>query len=93
MKVCVAGCVHGELVNMYQALEETERAMGRSVDVLVCCGDFETMRTESDLETMACPAKYRRMNSFFQYYNGTRKAPVLTIFVGGNHEASNHLQE
>lgn len=22
-----------------------------------------------------------------------KKAPVLTIFIGGNHEASNHLQE
>ncbi|MGH0162863.1 UNVERIFIED_CONTAM: hypothetical protein FKN15_064646 [Acipenser sinensis] len=27
------------------------------------------------------------------YYSGEKKAPVLTIFVGGNHEASNHMQE
>ena len=28
-----------------------------------------------------------------QYYSGEKVAPVLTIFVGGNHEASNYLQE
>ncbi|XP_074689597.1 lariat debranching enzyme isoform X2 [Strix aluco] len=27
------------------------------------------------------------------YYSGEKKAPVLTVFIGGNHEASNHLQE
>lgn len=29
----------------------------------------------------------------FRYYSGEKKAPVLTIFIGGNHEASNYLQE
>lgn len=28
-----------------------------------------------------------------RYYSGEKKAPILTIFVGGNHEASNYLQE
>lgn len=39
------------------------------------------------------PAKYRRMADFHEYYSGVRKAPILTIFIGGNHEASNHLFE
>ena len=30
---------------------------------------------------------------FFRYYSGEKTAPVLTIFIGGNHEASNYLQE
>lgn len=29
----------------------------------------------------------------FRYYSGEKVAPVLTIFIGGNHEASNYLQE
>ena len=33
------------------------------------------------------------MNSFRRYYSGEAKAPCLTIFVGGNHEASNYLWE
>lgn len=39
------------------------------------------------------PAKYRRMADFHEYYSGVRKAPCLTLFVGGNHEASNYLFE
>lgn len=39
------------------------------------------------------PAKYRQMGDFHQYYWGTKKAPYLTVFIGGNHEASNHLFE
>lgn len=32
-------------------------------------------------------------NLVFRYYSGERVAPVLTIFIGGNHEASNYMQE
>lgn len=39
------------------------------------------------------PAKYRDMVDFHQYYSGAKVAPCLTIFIGGNHEASNHLFE
>ena len=28
-----------------------------------------------------------------RYYTGAAVAPVLTLFVGGNHEASNYLRE
>lgn len=31
--------------------------------------------------------------SFYRFYTGQQVAPILTIFIGGNHEASNHLQE
>jgi hypothetical protein len=39
------------------------------------------------------PQKYRQMADFHEYYSGTRTAPYLTIFIGGNHEASNYLFE
>jgi lariat debranching enzyme len=42
---------------------------------------------------MSCPVKYREIGDFHAYYSGTTKAPYLTIFVGGNHEASSHLWE
>lgn len=28
-----------------------------------------------------------------RYYSGEKEAPILTLFIGGNHEASNFLQE
>ena len=33
------------------------------------------------------------MGDFHEYYSGARVAPYLTIFIGGNHEASNYLFE
>lgn len=42
---------------------------------------------------MSVPLKYREIGDFHEYYSGKRKAPYLTLFVGGNHEASNHLWE
>jgi lariat debranching enzyme len=33
------------------------------------------------------------MGDFHRYYSGETQAPVLTIVIGGNHEASNYLSE
>ena len=63
------------------------------MDLLLCCGDFQSCRDLCDLHCCALPEKYRTMNSFYKYYSGEKTAPVLTVFVGGNHEASNHLRE
>jgi lariat debranching enzyme len=53
----------------------------------------KAVRNKHDLNVTAMPAKYREMADFHEYYSGARRAPVLTIFIGGNHEASNHLFE
>lgn len=42
---------------------------------------------------MAVPAKYRELGTFWKYYSGRVQAPYPTIFIGGNHEASNYLWE
>lgn len=42
---------------------------------------------------MAVPDKYKHMGDFSDYYHGRVKAPYPTIFIGGNHEASNYLWE
>lgn len=39
------------------------------------------------------PQKYQALGTFHQYYSGERVAPVLTIVIGGNHEASNYMWE
>jgi lariat debranching enzyme len=51
------------------------------------------VRNLADLEGLACPPKYRKLGDFHRYYSGELQAPVLTVFVGGNHEASNHMWE
>ena len=93
MKIAVEGCAHGELETIYAALENIQRRDNITIDLLICCGDFQAVRNEMDLACMAVPAKYKKMCSFYKYYNGEKTAPILTIFIGGNHEASNHLWE
>lgn len=93
MKVAVEGCCHGELDKIYETLEFIEKKENIKVDLLLICGDFQSVRNKGDLQCMAVPPKYQRMNTFYKYYSGEKKAPVLTIFIGGNHEASNYLQE
>lgn len=51
------------------------------------------MRNTADLQTMACPVKYRALGHFHQYYAGAKKAPKLTIVIGGNHESSGYMWE
>lgn len=42
---------------------------------------------------MSVPRKYRHLGDFHKYYSGEYRAPVLTLVIGGNHEASNYLFE
>ncbi|TID29555.1 hypothetical protein CANINC_001829 [Pichia inconspicua] len=42
---------------------------------------------------MSVPDKYKKMGDFKDYYTGKKRAPIFTIFIGGNHEASTYLEE
>ncbi|XP_076246655.1 lariat debranching enzyme [Calliopsis andreniformis] len=93
MRIAVEGCAHGELDIIYQTIQEMEKTDGKKIDLLICCGDFQSTRNLCDLNCMAIPDKYKDMCTFYKYYSGEKIAPVLTVFIGGNHEASNYLQE
>lgn len=89
LEIAVQGCCHGELNTVYSSL----LAQPLPIDLLIVGGDFQSVRNLSDLKCMSVPAKFRKLGDFADYYSGKRTAPVLTLFVGGNHEASNYLQE
>ncbi|KAF9990747.1 lariat debranching enzyme [Mortierella antarctica] len=93
MRIAVEGCCHGELDAIYKAIHDRERQNGYKVDLLLICGDFQSIRNEADLDTIACPRKYLRLGTFHKYYSGECKVPIPTVFIGGNHEASNYLWE
>ena len=92
MRIAIEGCTHGELEKTYETIAGIEEQSGHKIDLLLCCGDFQATRNLADLRCMAVPDKYKDMCSFYKYYSGEKVAPVLTIFIGGNHEASNYLQ-
>ncbi|GER46861.1 lariat debranching enzyme [Striga asiatica] len=93
MKIAVEGCMHGDLDNVYATLLHLQEVERIKIDLLICCGDFQAVRNEKDLESLAVPPMYRTMNSFWKYYSGEKAAPFPSIFIGGNHEASNYLWE
>jgi lariat debranching enzyme len=45
------------------------------------------------MDHMAVPEHHKNIGTFHKYYSGECVAPVFTIFIGGNHEASNFAQE
>lgn len=94
LRVAVIGCAHGELDALYAALQEVQsRPSEPAIDLVLCAGDFQAVRNAADLSCMAVPDKFKHMRDFHRYYSGASLAPIPTIFIGGNHEASNHLQE
>ncbi|XP_076396777.1 lariat debranching enzyme isoform X1 [Megachile rotundata] len=93
MRIAIEGCAHGQLDIIYETIQEMEKSDGKKIDLLICCGDFQSTRNLTDLNCMAIPDKYKDMCTFYKYYSGEKVAPVLTLFIGGNHEASNYLQE
>ncbi|KAK4697086.1 lariat debranching enzyme, partial [Lecanoromycetidae sp. Uapishka_2] len=81
MRVAIQGCGHGTLHSIYASIKKScEVKRWNGIDLLIIGGDFQVR-------------KYRAIGDFHEYYSGARKAPYLTLFVGGNHEASSHLQE
>jgi len=61
MLVAIEGCTHGELEKIYEAIAKLEGEYGKKVDLLLCCGDFQSTRNLQDLKCMACPDKYKDM--------------------------------
>ncbi|WVR07368.1 hypothetical protein IAU60_004409 [Kwoniella sp. DSM 27419] len=93
MRIAVQGCSHGSLSVIYDTVAQYTANTSSPVDLLLLCGDFQALRSAHDFASLAVPAKYHALGTFHQYYSGERKAPLLTIVIGGNHEASNYMWE
>ncbi|KAH7559494.1 hypothetical protein BM1_04431 [Bipolaris maydis] len=94
LRIAVEGCGHGVLHEIYASVAKSCEIKGwPDVDLLIIGGDFQAVRNASDLKAVSMPSKYYAMHDFHEYYSGARLAPYLTIFIGGNHEASNYMWE
>ncbi len=88
----VFGDIHGNLDFMYAQACEWQRK-NTKLDAILQVGDFQTVRTVDDLNYLFVPSKHKRTGDFPDYASGRKKAPILTIFTNGNHEAWNVLAE
>ncbi|KAF2691316.1 DBR1-domain-containing protein [Lentithecium fluviatile CBS 122367] len=94
LRIAVEGCGHGTLNDIYASVKKSCELKGwPGVDLLIIGGDFQAVRNALDLKAVSMPEKYYAMKDFHEYYSGARSAPYLTIFIGGNHEASNYMWE
>ncbi|KAI3651045.1 hypothetical protein MP228_004526 [Amoeboaphelidium protococcarum] len=91
MKIAVIGCLHGKLANAMDDVARHEARNQCKVDLVLICGDVQTMRNREDLQSMACPAKFEKMGQFQQFYHGDRRLSCPVLFIGGNHESSLYL--
>jgi len=64
MHVAVVGCGHGEIDKIFEVVQNIEQQKNIKVDIILCCGDFESVRNMTDLRCMACPIKYQHMHDF-----------------------------
>jgi len=62
-----------------------ESKLTEKIDLLIICGDFQSIRHQPDLDDMHCPEKYKQMGTFQDYYDGKKQAGLLTVLIGGNH--------
>ncbi|KAJ5690747.1 Lariat debranching enzyme [Penicillium macrosclerotiorum] len=94
IRVVTVGCGHGSLGLIYDQVDKVAVEQGwDTVDCVIIGGDFQALRNANDAACISVPAKWKKMGDFKDYYEGQRVAPYLTIFCGGNHEASNFLFE
>lgn len=66
MKIAIEGCAHGELEKIYDTIALIEQRENYKVDLLLCCGDFQSTRNLDDLHCMAIPKKFHDMCSFYK---------------------------
>ena len=91
MRIAVFGDIHGHWRDFRDAVLELQSQA--PLDLVLQCGDAQPIRNEDDLEYMHCPKKYRELGDFWMFHEGTEEFPVPLLFIGGNHEPWNFLDE
>ena len=91
MRIAVFGDIHGHWRDFRDKVLELHSQA--PLDLVLQCGDSQPFRNESDLVYMHCPKKYRELGDFWMFHDGVEKFPVPLLFIGGNHEPWNFLDE
>lgn len=91
MRIAVFGDIHGHWCDFMDVVVELCSQV--PLDLVLQCGDAQPIRNEDDLEYMHCPMKYRKMGDFWVFHEGAERFPVPLLFIGGNHEPWNFLDE
>jgi lariat debranching enzyme len=88
----VAGDIHGDHRALIAVLEGWIEAAGQPLAFVLQVGDFEPIRDERDLQSVAGPPARRKLGDFHEVVAGRLRYPAEVIFVGGNHEPYGWLE-
>ena len=91
MRIAVFGDIHGHWCDFRDTVLQLHKE--KSLDLVLQCGDAQPFRNEEDLDYMHCPKKYRKLGDFRMFYEGQEHFPLPLLFIGGNHEPWNYLDE
>ncbi|KTA99616.1 Lariat debranching enzyme [Nakaseomyces glabratus] len=92
LRIAVQGCCHGELNKVFATVADMHKRT--PIDLIIILGDFQSIRDNSDFQSISIPPKYQKLGDFHAYYeNDYYRAPVFTIVIGGNHESMRHLMQ
>jgi Icc-related predicted phosphoesterase len=76
-KIIVMADTHGKWDSMYK----------KEADIILHCGDIETLVNEEDLRYFPAPSKFKENYVFeFEKYYTKGSVPIPTYFIAGNHE-------
>ena len=81
MIIAVQGCLHGNLDELYESVDKLAVERDVKVDLLICCGDFESLRNEPDLQCMAGPAHQENGDILQVQFTLTKSLLVNLIYV------------
>lgn len=93
VRFAAVGDIHGGMHAMIRLVAAKQKELGTTIDFVLQTGDFEPMRNEADLATMAAPQKYRALGDFPEFFAGRAEFPWPVYFIGGNHEPYGYLDE
>jgi len=91
MRIAIFGDIHGHWCDFRDAIVELDSRA--PLDLVLQVGDAQPFRNEEDLEYMHCPKKYRVLGDFWIFNEGAEQFPVPVLFIGGNHEPWNFLDQ
>ena len=53
MNIAVVGSLHGLLDKMYQDVLDWQKVNNAQIDLILCCGEFKSLRDSDDLKAMS----------------------------------------
>lgn len=94
MLLAVLGDIHGHFQPAARLLTAWMETHGRMLDACLQVGDCMPVRNAVDMEFAAArEAKYRYATDFERYLSGELIFPCPLLFIGGNHDPYNWLDE